>query len=141
MVNGVASGTVDDWIVTHKFAVVNQNSPEVDENKQADESNLLAREQEDEDMVWDTLSKAVERMEGVGGKGGRHDPLVMRLMQTFVDERVVKTAVNPVDAEVGEHEEQWVLDPVVQRERSLMSLVEELAVAANFSDHKWREEN
>lgn len=137
----MASGAVDNWIIAHKFAVVNQNGPEVDENEQADEGNLLAGEQEDEDVVWHTLSEAVEGMEGVGGERRWHDPLVMGLVQTLVDERVVETTMDPVNTEIGEHEEQRVLEPVVQRERSLMSLVEELAIAANFSDHEWREEN
>lgn len=138
VVDRVASSAVDDRVVAHKLAIVNQNCPEVDEYEQADEGDLLQRENEDEDVVWHTLSEAVERVEGVGGEWGGHDPLVVRLVQTLVDERVVKTSVDPVDAEVGKHEEQWELDPIVQGERSFVGLVVEFAVSADLGDHKGR---
>lgn len=105
VMNGVASSAVDHRIVTHELAVVNQDGPKVDEHEQEDKGNLLEGKQEGEDVVRQTLSGTIEGVEGVGGKWSRHNPLVVRLMQAFIDERMVQPTVDPVNAEVGEHEE------------------------------------
>ncbi len=44
-------------------------------------------------------------MKGVGGEGRWDDPLVMRLVQVLVDQRMVKPAMDPVDGHVGEEQE------------------------------------
>ena len=64
-------------------------------------------------MVGQRLCIAVQRVEGVRGKGCGHDPLVVRLMDVLVDARVVQTAVDPVDQRVGEGEEEGELQVVV----------------------------
>ena len=46
-------------------------------------------------------------------KWRRHDPLVMRFMQLLVDQRVVQAPVDPIDAEVGEEDEQGKLEEVI----------------------------
>lgn len=47
---------------------------------------------------------------------GRHDPLVVWLVERLVDCRVVQTPVDPVDAEIGKGDEYWELQVVVQKE-------------------------
>ena len=109
----MAGGSVDDGRVGDVFAIVNHDGPDVDEHEQGDVGELLERQHEGEDVVWDGLSEAIERVEGVRGKGRRHDPLVVRLVQALVNHRVVQTAVDPVDEEVGEEQEQRELEEVV----------------------------
>ena len=46
----------------------------------------------------------------MGGVGCGHDPFVVGFVQAFVEARVVQAAVDPVDAEVGEHEEDGELE-------------------------------
>lgn len=48
-------------------------------------------------------------MKGDGGVRSRHDPFVVSLVHVLVDQRMVKTSVNEVDAEIGEDKEQWKL--------------------------------
>ena len=64
-------------------------------------------------MVGHALEVAVDRVEGVARVGRRHDPAVVRLVQRLVHGRVVQPAVDEVDAEVGEADEQGELQHVV----------------------------
>ena len=73
-------------------------------------------------------------------EGARHDPLVMRLVQGLVDQRVVHATVNPVDAEIGEHDEQRELDEAVAPERLIRERVIEFGVTTNFRDQERRSE-
>jgi hypothetical protein len=68
--------------------------------------------------------------------GRRHDPLVMRLVKVLVDEWVVQIAMNPVDAEVGEDEEDGELGEVVPKSRAFIGRIVELAVSADFEAHQ-----
>ena len=136
MVHGVAGGAVDDGAVGDVLAVVDEDGPEVDEAEEEDVGELLQREDEGEDVVGDALRPAVERVEGVRGEGAGHDPLVVRLVQGLVDQRVVEAAVNPVDAEIGEGDEQRELDDAVVREGLFGEGVVELRVSADFGDEE-----
>lgn len=135
VVDAVAGGAVDDGVVRHELAVVDQDGPEVDKDEQEDVAHLLQGEEQGEDVVGEGLGEAVERVEGVGGVRGGHDPLVVRLVQVSVDQRVVQPAVNPVDAEVGEENEEGILEPVVGGEGGLVGAVVELGVAADLEKH------
>ena len=112
VVHGVAGGAVDDGRVGDVLAVVDHDGPDLDEGEEGDVGELLQREDEGEQVVGDGLGKAVERVEGVAGEGRGHDPLVVRLVQALVEELAVQGAVDPVDAEVGEGQEDGELDPV-----------------------------
>ena len=76
---------IDDFAVHSVFAIVDHHSPDVDEGEKNDICELLKRENERKDMVGDTLSEAVKRMECMRRKGRWHDPLVVLLVQTLVD--------------------------------------------------------
>ena len=62
-------------------------------------------------------------------------------MQRLVDALVVQAAVDPVNAEIGEADEQWKLQPVVPDSRTLLCRVVELRVAAHFSQEPGRGED
>ena len=98
----MACSTVDDFTLSHIFAIMDHDCPEVDEDEKENIGELLERENEGEDMVWQALSPAVDRVEGMGSKRTRHDPFVMWLVQGFVNLWMMKTSVNPVDEEIGE---------------------------------------
>jgi hypothetical protein len=112
VVHGVAGGAVDDGRVGDVLAVVDHDGPDLDEGEEGDVRELLQREDEGEEVVGDRLREAIERVEGVGGEGCGHDPLVVRLVQALVEELAVQGAVDPVDAEVGEGQEDGELEPV-----------------------------
>lgn len=113
VVNRMAGGAVNNGVVGVVLAVVDHDGPEVDEHKEADVRHLLEREDEGEHVVGNTLGETVDGVEGVAGVGSGHDPLVVRLVQVLVHERVVEAAVNPVDAKIGEHDEERELEEVV----------------------------
>lgn len=140
VVQRVAGSTVDDRVVGEVLAVVDHNGPEVDKDEEEDVGHLLQREDEGEDVVRDGLHEAVDGVEGMAGKGRRHDPLVVRLVQVLVDPRVVQVSVNPVDPEIGEDEEEGELEDVVPQARSLGGDVVELAEAADFEQEERRSE-
>jgi len=130
----VAGGAVDGGRLRDELAVVDQDGPDVDEDEQRDVGDLLQREEEGEHVVGDGLREAVERVEGVRGERRRHDPLVVRLVQGLVDGRVVQAAVDQVDEEVGEEEEERELQDVVPEPRPVGGRVVELGVAAALGD-------
>ena len=82
-------------------------------------------------------------MEGVACERRRHDPFVVRFVQTLVQEGMVQAAVDPVDAEVSEHNEERELNPVVgfakdgeERVREVGRVVIDEAVAPDFGDEE-----
>lgn len=138
VVQRVAGGAVDDGVVGEVLAVVDHDGPEVDKDEEEDVGHLLQREDEGEDVVGNGLGKAVDRVEGVAGKGRGHDPFVVRFVQRLVDGRVVQAAVNPVDEEVGEDDEERELQEIVPQAGAVGGDVVELAVAADLEQEERR---
>lgn len=132
MVHSMARSSVNNRAVHDEFAVVNEDRPHVDEDEQTNISHLLKWEDEWEDVVWDTLRKSIKRVESVGRKWCRHNPLMMWLMQRLIDKWVVQTAVNEVDEEVGEEEEERKLEPLVPSSWTLGGGVVELRITLKF---------
>lgn len=138
VVQRVAGRAVDDRVVGEVLAVVDHDGPEVDKDEEEDVGHLLQREDEGEDVIRDGLGEAVDGVEGMAGVGRRHDPLVVRLVQALVDGGVVEAAVNPVDEEVGEDEEERELEEVVPQAGALLGDIVELAVAADLEQEQGR---
>lgn len=136
MVHRVASCAVDDFTVHGVLAVVDGDGPDVDECEEGNVGELVEREQKGEDVVGQTLGEAVERVERVRGKRRRHDPLVVRLVQLLVERLVVQRAVDPVDEEVGEGDEDRELRVIVPLARSVGGPVVHLRVAAHLCHEK-----
>lgn len=116
-------GTVYYRAVGNILAVVDENGPNLDEDEEAEISELLERENKREDVIGHALEEAVNRVEGDRGVWGRHDPLVVGLVQGLVDERVVQTAVDEVYEAVGEEDKEWKLEDVVPHARSVLEAV------------------
>lgn len=87
-------------------------------------------------MIRQALRVAVKRVEGVAGKGRGHDPLVVRLVEVLIHPGVVKATVNPVDAKVGEEEEEGDLEPVPPRPGGFVERVVEEAVTPDLGDEE-----
>lgn len=146
----MARGAIDDGRVGHVLAIMDHDGPDLDEGEERDVGELLQREDEGEEVVGHALAVAVERVEGVAGERRRHDPFVVRLVQALVEDRVVQGAVDPVDAEVGEEDEQRELQPAVMLAEEVEERVGEAwggdvvvdeAVAADFGDEPGRGED
>lgn len=83
-------------------------------------------------MVWDRLSKSVQRMECMRSVRGWHDPFMVRLVEVLVDQRMVFHTVNPINEEVGEENEEWELQKVVPETWALLGRVVHLAIASDL---------
>lgn len=140
MVHGVAGGSVDHRAVGNVFTVVDQNGPEVDETEEENICELLERENEREQVVGHTLRPTVHRVESMRREGARHDPLVVRLVQGLVNRRVVQATVDPVDAEIGERDEERKLNDAIAPERLIRERVIEFGVTTNLRDQERRSE-
>ena len=81
------------------------HGPYIDQYVEEQVDELVHGEEEDVDVVGQTLGEPVEGVEGVAGEGTRHLPLVVGLVDVLVDERVVEPPVDPVDHKVSEHDE------------------------------------
>ena len=95
----------------------------------------MKRENEGENMVWNTLRKSINWVEGVTSKWGGHNPFVMRLVDGLVDALVMKPAVNEVNPEIGKHQKQWELEPQVPLSVEFNICVQ-LRIATNFSQEE-----
>jgi hypothetical protein len=137
VVERVAGSAIDNRVVAQVLAIVNENGPEVDEDKEQDANPLLHREEEGEDVVGQTLKSTIDRVESVAGEGGRHNPLVVSLVKVLVDARVVQIAVNPVDAEITEDNKGGKLEDIPPEARTFFGGVVELAVATDFGEEDW----
>jgi len=140
MVHGMTSSTVNYRRVRDVFAVMNQDGPDVDESEQHQIGELVQREDERENVVGNALRVAIKRVESVAGERSRHDPFVVRLVEMTIDERMVKTAVNPIDAAIREHEEQRELDDDVPPSVCLDAHVQP-RVSLDFGVEKWSGED
>ena len=87
-------------------------------------------------MVRHALSEPVQRMERMARVWSRHDPFVVRLVQSLVGRWVMQTPVNPIYEEVGEGHEERDLQVIVKGERSVGWSVVEFGIAANFADEE-----
>lgn len=132
----MAGRAVDDGTVGHVLAVVDHDRPDVDEAKERDVREFLQGENKRKDVVRQRLRPAVHRVEGVRCVRRRHDPFVVRLVQGFVQARMVQAAVNPVDEEIGEEDKEGELQVVVQGERGLRRRVVEFGVAVDLGDEE-----
>lgn len=89
-------------------------------------------------MIGYALGEAVDRMESVARVGRRHDPLVVRLVQSLIDVRVVQASMDPIDEEVRKADEERELENVVQPERGVGGRIVQFGVSPHFS-HKKRD--
>lgn len=128
----MAGSSVDNRVVAEVFTVVDENGPEVDEDEEENAHPLLHGEEEWEEVVGQTLHGTVDGVESVAGKGSRHNPLVVRLVQVLVDARVVEVSVNPVDAEVAEDDEGGELEEIPPQAGALLGQVIKLAVTTDL---------
>lgn len=121
--------------------LTDEDRPDVDESEEGNVSKLLKWEHEWENMVWHTLSKPIQRVEGMAGIRSRHDPLVMGLVQCLVNLGMVQTPVDPINAQIGEADKQRELQDVVESEGSIRRGIIKLAIAAHFDEEtRGREE-
>ena len=139
--HSVACGAIDDVGIRYVFAVVDEDGPDVYEDEEGDVGEFLEGEEEREEVVWNALGKAIEGVEGVRGVGRGHDPFVVGFVEGFVETGVVKAAVDPVDEEVGEADEEGELEVVVECERGVRRCVVEFSVAADFKEEQGSGEN
>lgn len=66
----------------------------------------MERQDEGENVVRKSLSITIRGVESVGSVRSRHNPLVVGLVKSLVNQGVVKSSMDPVDAEIGKHQEQ-----------------------------------
>lgn len=138
VVNTVAGSTVDDRVVGDILTIMDHDGPEVDKDKKEQICPLLKWEKDWENMVGKALQPTVNGVEGVRGVGRRHNPLVMRLVQMFVDARVMQATVNKVDKHIGKEEEEGELGNVVPAAGTLRGLFVHAAVALDLGKEEWR---
>lgn len=119
----------------------NEDGPEIDESEEGNVCELLEREDEWKDVVWYTLREAIHGVEGVAGVRRRHNPPVMRFVQRLVYLGMMQAPVDPVDAQIGEGNEQGELKEVVKSKWSISGSIVEFSIATNFKQEKGRGEN
>ena len=137
----MACSTVENRAVGDVFPVVDKDGPDLHEEEESEVGEFLQWEDEGEGVVRHRLQPPVYGVEGHGCVRRGHDPLVMRFVQAFVDEGMVQTAVDEVDAEVGEEEEEWELEVVVVGPWFVGERVVEFGVAPDFGEEEGRGED
>ena len=136
MVHCVTRSTIQHRPMRDILAIMYENRPKLHEEEKTQVRELLQREDERKQMIRQTLQEAINRMEGHRCIRGRHDPFMMRLVQVFVNGRMVQPAMDEVDAEVGEDEEERELAPVVPGAWAVREGIVELGVAADLGEEQ-----
>ena len=106
MVLGMMRSRINDAVLGDEVAVMDRDGPHVDEDKHAEVDELVHREEEGVNVVRCALRKAVQRVEGMRGPWGGHLPQVVLLVDRAVENGPVEGTVDPINTEVGEHEER-----------------------------------
>ena len=70
-------------------------------------------------MIRYALRKPIKWMKRVARVWRGHDPLMMGLVQGFVDFRMMQAPVDPVDEEIREQDEERELEIIVQAKRRI----------------------
>jgi hypothetical protein len=132
MVHGVACGTINNWRIGNIFAIMDQYSPNVDEDEEKHVCELLQREDKREHVIWDRLREPVYWVKCMRRVWCWHNPFVMWLVQTLVERWMMQAAMDPVDEVICEEDEKWKLGKIIPHARSVLSCVIYLAVSTYF---------
>ena len=89
-------------------------------------------------MIRYALGKPIQWMKRMARIRRGHDPLMMRFVQGFVDSRMMQAPVDPIDEEVGEHDEKRELKHIIQSKRGIGREVIKFCVAAHFTEEQGR---
>lgn len=116
--------------------LTDEDGPDVNKGKQDDIRNLVKGKDEGKHMIRYTLGETVEGVKGMARVWGGHYPFVMRFVQSFVNSGVMQTAMDPVDEEVGETDEQGELEDVVQPKRGIGRRIVQFGISLDFANKK-----
>jgi len=98
---------------------------------------LLNWEKEGKEMVWQGLCIAIQRCEGVRGKGSCCDPLVMCFVEMLVKKGVVKSTMYVVDEAISEGQKQHKLEKEVKF-AVLKRVLIEFRISTYFKKKPWK---
>lgn len=132
----MAGRAINNRAVRHVFAIVDEDSPDVDEDEQSNIGQLLQWEDEWEDVIWHALGETIDRVESMTCIWSRHDPLVVWLMECLVDHGMMQPAVYEVNEEVGEEYEEGELEIVVQIEWCLGGCIVKFSITSDLGSEE-----
>ena len=92
-------------------------------------------------MVRHTLRPAIQRVESMACVRCRHDPFVVWLVQSFVDQWVMQAPVDPVDEEIRKEDEERNLQNIVEGKRGVHGCIVQLGIAHHFGKEERDREN
>jgi len=127
MVEGMMGWAVDhvlERMIGDHVRVVDEDCPEVDEDEEDEVEVALEREDEDEEVIWDGLGIPIHRVEGMRSERCRNDPLVMRFMESPIEERQMEPSMDPVNAIVGKQQIKWYAEEEVRPAIFVRSIVQ-----------------
>lgn len=104
--NCVVSRRVDED-ATKVNLVVNRDCPEVNQHKHGNEEKVVQREDVREYVIRNSLTEAVQWVERVGAVWACEAVGVVQLVQTAIEDWVMKSTMEPIHHEVSEDEKQW----------------------------------
>lgn len=130
----VASRTIDDGIVCEILAVMDHHGPNINEAEKAEVNHLLQGENEGKHVIRQALNITIYRVECMRGERRGDNPLVMRLVEVFVDPRMVQATMCDINEGVGEKQKQRNLEQKVSPSAVVLQRPKQLRVALGFSD-------
>lgn len=84
------------------------------------------------DVIWDALGETIQWMKSVTGVWGRHHPFVVRFVKSFVDQWMMQTSMDPVDAHICKGDEEWELEVCIPPSWSLLGTVVQFGISSYF---------
>ena len=115
----VPSKRSEDQARRKELRLTDKHSPEINEYKQGHIGKLLQRKQEWIQMIRHALRETIHWMEGMTREWRWHNPLMVRLMQCLVNQRMVQSTMDPINTQIRENNEQRKLQDVIESEWSV----------------------
>lgn len=127
MMDIVVASAVDDLPVGKGDAIVDGGGPNSHGDQEDQMRQLVHGDDVGAEPVRPALRPGIKGVEGEGGEGAGVDERVMQFVDRFVEQVGVQGIMNPVDAKVGNDEEEGNgEEPVRERERQIIEVIEVL---------------
>ncbi len=100
VVDCVVCSTIDKWNPACS-SVMNVDGPQPHDSKCTKVTNVVHRENENEDVIRAPLQPTIQRMKCVRGKGGCFFVFMMKFVDGCIQQTMVQSPMNPVNTGVG----------------------------------------
>lgn len=136
MMHRMTRRPIQDRAIRHILPIMNKHRPQLHKKEQRQIAELLQWENERKHMVRHTLQPPINRMERHARIRSRHNPFMVRFMQTLINQRVMQTAMDEINTEIRKQQEERELQVIVISEWFIGEGIVEFGVPPYFGEEE-----